>query len=105
MARVEGFGRQTRRGRGFPANCDRATIPDDAPNLPATADPFASRSGRRTRSSAPIATMRPVDLGRIAWICTVVACLITVAILLIDGYWGYAEVTAAVAVSAAINLT
>ncbi len=33
------------------------------------------------------------------------ACLITVAILIIDGYYGYAEVTFAVAISAAINLT
>ena len=49
--------------------------------------------------------MRPVDLGRIAWTCTVVVCLITVAILVVDGYWGYAEVTFAVAVSAGINLT
>jgi hypothetical protein len=46
-----------------------------------------------------------VELGRIAWIGTVLACLVTVAILLIDGYYGYAEVTFAVAVSAGINLT
>lgn len=45
-----------------------------------------------------------VDLARIAWICTVLACLVTVAILLLDGYYGYAEVTFAVAVSAGINL-
>jgi hypothetical protein len=51
------------------------------------------------------ATMRCVELGRIAWTCTVLAFLVTVAILLIDGYYGYAEVTFAVAVSAGINLT
>jgi hypothetical protein len=45
-----------------------------------------------------------MDLGRIAWSCTVLACLVTVAILLVDGYYGYAEVTFAVAVSAGINL-
>jgi hypothetical protein len=56
-------------------------------------------------SSDRSATITVVDLGRIAWICTVLACLVTVAILLIDGYYGYAEVTFAVAVSAGINLT
>jgi hypothetical protein len=68
------------------------------PNLfdPSAPGPLPSR---RT------ATIKLVELGRIAWICTVLACLVTVAILLIDGYYGYAEVTFAVAVSAAINLT
>jgi hypothetical protein len=45
-----------------------------------------------------------VDLARIAWLATVVACLIAVVILVLDGYYGYAGVTFAVAVSAAINL-
>jgi len=49
--------------------------------------------------------MPGVELGRIAWSATVLACLVTVAILIIDGYYGYAEVTFAVAVSAGINLT
>ena len=62
------------------------------------------------RSPGPLpsrqtATIKLVELGRIAWICTVLACLVTVAILLIDGYYGYAEVTFAVAVSAGINLS
>lgn len=48
--------------------------------------------------------MACVDLARITWICTVLACLVTVAILLLDGYYGYAEVTFAVAVSAGINI-
>ena len=47
---------------------------------------------------------RPVDLARIAWVATVLACLIAVLILVLDGYYGYAGVTFAVAVSAAINL-
>jgi hypothetical protein len=45
-----------------------------------------------------------VNLGRIAWLVTVVACLIAVVILVLDGYYGYAGVTLAVAISAAINL-
>jgi hypothetical protein len=46
-----------------------------------------------------------VDLGRIGWLATVVACLIAVLILVLQGYYGYAAVTLAVALSAAINLS
>lgn len=45
-----------------------------------------------------------MDLARIAWLATVLACLIAVLILVLQGYYGYAGVTFAVAVSAAINL-
>jgi hypothetical protein len=45
-----------------------------------------------------------VNLGRIAWLGTVGACLIAVLILVLEGYYGYAGVTFAVAVAAAINL-
>jgi hypothetical protein len=45
-----------------------------------------------------------VDLARIAWLATVLACLIAVVILLLESYYGYAGVTFAVAASAAINL-
>ena len=45
-----------------------------------------------------------VDLGRIAWLGTVLACLIAVLILVLQGYYGYAAVTFAVAVAAGINL-
>jgi hypothetical protein len=46
----------------------------------------------------------PVDLARAAWLATVVACLIAVLILVLNGYDGYALVTFTVALSAAINL-
>jgi hypothetical protein len=46
-----------------------------------------------------------VDLARIGWLATVLACLVAVLILLLQGYYGYAGVTFAVAVSAAINVT
>jgi hypothetical protein len=46
-----------------------------------------------------------VNLGRVAWLVTVLACLVTAVILLFQGYYGYAGVTLAVAVSAAINLS
>lgn len=45
-----------------------------------------------------------MDLARIAWLITVVACLIAVLVLALDNYYGYAAVTLAVAASAAINL-
>ena len=46
----------------------------------------------------------PVDLGRLAWLGTVLVCLIVVLILVLQGYYGYAAVTLAVALAAAINL-
>jgi hypothetical protein len=45
-----------------------------------------------------------VNLGRVAWVVTVSACLVAVVILILDGYYGYAGVTLAVAISAGINL-
>ena len=44
------------------------------------------------------------QLNRIAWIVTVSVCLITALILVLSGYTGYAGVTLAVAIAAAINL-
>ncbi len=69
----------------------------------------------RLRPPAPTVTPAPqpspraaripaVTLGRIAWLMTVLACLVAVLVLLLNGYYGYAGVTFAVAVSAAINL-
>lgn len=45
-----------------------------------------------------------MPLDKAAWLTTVIACLITVAILLVAGYIGYAATAACVAVAAAINL-
>lgn len=45
-----------------------------------------------------------MSLGQISWILTVLACLVAVVILTIEGYYGYAGVTLAVALSAAINI-
>ncbi len=44
------------------------------------------------------------QLARISWIVTVGICLVTSLILLLSGYDGYAGVTVAVAIAAAINL-
>jgi hypothetical protein len=45
-----------------------------------------------------------VPLSRIAWLVTVLVCLVAALILLVEGYRGYAGVAVAVGVSAAINL-
>ncbi len=45
-----------------------------------------------------------VPLSRISWIVTVGACLLAGVLLLINGYSGYAAVSAAVAAAAAVNL-
>lgn len=46
----------------------------------------------------------PVDFARLAWLVTVLACLVAVVILVIQGYVGYAAVALAVALSAALNV-
>ncbi|MBV9336732.1 MAG: hypothetical protein JO262_13210 [Solirubrobacterales bacterium] len=65
---------------------DRAETAEDEPSV-----------GEADQNSA-------VDLGRLTWLGTVVACLIAVLILVLQGYYGYAAVTFAVAVAAGINL-
>ncbi len=47
---------------------------------------------------------RPVDLARIAWLATAGVLFITVVVLALQGYYGYAGVTLAVALAAGINL-
>jgi hypothetical protein len=73
-----------------------SAIPEE-PNHPETrdAEPFRGGPGEN----------KPVDLARIAWLVVVVACLIAVVVLVIEGYVGYALVTLAVAASAGLNLT
>jgi hypothetical protein len=46
-----------------------------------------------------------VDLARVAWSVTVFGCLIAIVVLVLEGYLGYAGVTLAVAISAAVNLS
>lgn len=45
-----------------------------------------------------------MDLARIGWTVIVLVCAVAVLILALQGYLGYAAVTLAVAVSAAINI-
>ena len=54
--------------------------------------------------AAPSATLPRVPLSRIAWLVTVAVCFIAAVLLVIDAYYGYAGVLAAIGLSAAINL-
>ena len=48
--------------------------------------------------------MSPVQLSRIAWLTTVLTCVVAAALLLLSDYFGYAGVVLAVGLAAAINL-
>ena len=86
----------------------RITTPSDFRNLRISTPLINSPDPAETAESEPTVgeadENTPVDLGRIAWFGTVVVCLIVVLILAIQGYYGYAGVTFAVAVAAGINL-
>ena len=45
-----------------------------------------------------------VSLPRIAWLLTVLVCLVTGAVLLLEHYRGYPAIALAIAIAAAINL-
>lgn len=45
-----------------------------------------------------------MPLDRIAWLVTVAVCALAVVLLLLAGYQGYAAVTGAVGLAAAVNL-
>lgn len=45
-----------------------------------------------------------MPLSRISWWVTVVACLVSAILLLLNGYQGYSAVLLAVALAAAVNL-
>jgi hypothetical protein len=77
----------------------------DAGGTSAASDGTNSASAGRDAAVADDGENTVVDLARIGWLATVVACLIAVLILVLQGYYGYAGVTLAVAISAAINLT
>lgn len=75
------------------------------PGPPPQADPEPGGYISHEREHSDVDEHSGVDLARLAWLATVGACLIAVAILVLQGYYGYAAVTFAVAASAALNLT
>lgn len=76
---------------------------ESAPAPPSEPEP--ARYDGREREHMDVEDHGSVDLARLAWLVTVGACLIAVAILVVEGYYGYAAVTFAVAAAAALNLT
>jgi hypothetical protein len=60
-----------------------------------------SAAGRAPDSAA---TMSGVPLSRIAWIATVVVCVVAAILLFVSDYTGYGFLALAVGASAAINL-
>jgi hypothetical protein len=81
------------------------------PSTPADPSPPAGQALPAPAPSASTARNRAsgendrVNLARVAWLLTVIGCLVAVVVLALNGYLGYAGVTLAVALSAAINLT
>jgi hypothetical protein len=86
-----------------PLDAADATVPLEAADASPPAEP--ARYVGRERENTDVDEHGRVDLARLAWLVTVGACLIAVAILAVEGYYGYAAVTFAVAASAALNLT
>lgn len=80
--------------------------PDPGPPDPVPPDP-GLESGAVSAPPEPHAPHRPpssAELGRIGWLITTIVLTIGVVILLLKREWGYAAVSGAVAISAAINL-
>jgi hypothetical protein len=86
-----------------PLEAADATVPLEAADASPPAEP--ARYVGPDRENTDVDEHGRVDLARLAWLVTVGACLIAVAILAVEGYYGYAAVTLAVAASAALNLT
>jgi hypothetical protein len=84
-------------GRDAQARAERELAPAAGTREP---EPPASAS----ETVRPEGKNPTVDLARVAWLVTVLACLLAVTILVLQGYVGYAGVTLAVAVAAGINL-
>ena len=97
----------------MPLDGVNAPDPGTEPTVPleAASPPEEAAEAQRTgyigdeREHTGVDEHRSVNLARLAWLATVGACLIAVAILVVEGYYGYAAVTFAVAASAALNLT
>jgi hypothetical protein len=91
----------------LPLDGTDARDPGAEPTVPLDASRPAepARYVGRERENTDVDEHGRVDLARLAWLVTVGACLIAVAILAVEGYYGYAAVTLAVAASAALNLT
>jgi hypothetical protein len=91
-------------GAAAPDPGTEPTVPLEAAEASARAEPAGGYIDDEREDTA-VDEHTSADLARLAWLVTVGACLIAVAILVVEGYYGYAAVTFAVAASAALNLT
>jgi hypothetical protein len=74
------------------------------PETPLESPGVSAPAETTPQDTAPEAERAPVDLGRISWLFVTVGLSVGVLILLLKREWGYAAVSGAVAISAAINL-
>ena len=63
------------------------------------------RASSGVSDSDTVATIAAVSAAKIAWLTTVLACLVAAVLLLVNGYTGYFGVVLAVGLAAAVNLT
>lgn len=66
---------------------------------------YSSASSGVSAGADTVATIAVVSAPKIAWLTTVMACLIAAVLLLANGYIGYFGVVLAVGAAAAVNLT
>jgi hypothetical protein len=80
--------------------------PDPGLESPAVTAPVSGpvTAPADTLPADPAAEHASVDLGRIGWLIITCGLAVGVLVLLLKREWGYAAVSGAVAISAAINL-
>ena len=66
---------------------------------------YCSASSGVRPGADTVATIAAVSAPKIAWLTTVVLCLIAAVLLLVNGYTGYFGVVLAVGAAAAVNLS
>ena len=66
---------------------------------------YWSASSGVSAGADTVATIAAVSAPKIAWLTTVLLCLLAAVLLLVNGYTGYFGVVLAVGLAAAVNLT
>lgn len=67
--------------------------------------PRYCRASSGVNEADTVATIAAVSAPKIAWLTTVVLCLVAAVLLLVNGYTGYFGVVLAVGLAAAVNLS
>jgi multidrug efflux pump subunit AcrB len=66
---------------------------------------YSSASSGVRPGADTVATIAAVSAPKIAWLTTVLLCLVVALLLIVNGYTGYFGVVLAVALAAAVNLS